>query len=319
MMGAHIGDRGTRGPDTNGWPTLWLAEGRSSALFAVLGGVTIALMARRSTRGSAHTVVRIAVRGGLLIGLGYALEQLDTPPDVVLANLGVMFILVLPVIGWPRRALLALAALAFVAGSVVARAADGRLDGWPVLETLVSHHYPAVSWVGYVLVGMAVGRAPLARGTIAAWLAGVGALTMLAGYGVGMRWGSPPPWSTTPGAAWTSVTPHSGTVLELVGNTGCALVVLGFSLAVVRTTRWFAPLLAFGSMSLTMYSAHLVMIWWASDAVVWRPSNVTYVTWTVALVAAASLWRAWLGAGPLERVMTRCSTWCANTSIRARP
>lgn len=324
MIAAHVGDDGSRAPDREGWRWLWVADGRSSALFAVLAGVTISIMARRVTPAGmapasrAHTVVRIAVRGAMLIALGYVLDRLDTPIDVVLTNLGLMFILVLPALHLPRTAQLALATLAMTAGSTVARAASDGLDGWPVLEKLVSHHYPAASWAGYLLVGMAVGRTPLARGTTAAWLAASGAALTLAGYVEGMVLGSPPPWSRTPGETWASVTPHANTTWELVGNTGWALLVIGACLAVARPSRALAPVLAFGSMSLTVYTAHLVVIWWVGDAMVWQPSNVAFVVLTLALIAAAAAWRAWVGPGPLERGLTLVSNRSAAVLTRPR-
>ncbi len=316
MVGAHVGDRGTRGPDSDGWPWLWVTEGRSAALFAVLAGVTISLMVRRSESPPGHTVVRIAVRGSILIALGYALDLLGTPIDIVLTNLGLMFFMVLPFLRWPRTALVLLAALAIGAGTTVARAAEGGLDGWPVIEKLVSTHYPAVAWVGYVLIGMAVGRAPLARGATAGWLLIIGTFVTVVGYGEGLLLGSPTPWSLMAGDTWASVTPHSNTIWEMTGNIGLALVIIGVCLALAAPSRLAAPFLAFGSMSLTMYTAHVLVIWWVGDAMVYRPSNVAFVVLTLGLVAVSAVWRTWLGPGPLERALTRGSSWCANALIK---
>lgn len=319
MVAAHVGDRGTRGPDTEGWHWLWVTEGRSAALFAVLAGVTISLMVRRSQVPHGHTVIRIAVRGSVLIALGYALDLLGTPVDIVLTNLGLIFFMVLPFLRWPRTALVLLAGLAIGAGSTVARAAEDSLDNWPVFERLVSTHYPAVAWVGYVLIGMAVGRAPLARGVTAGWLLLSGALLTVVGYGEGLILGSPTPWSLEDGQTWASVTPHSNTIWEMTGNTGIALVVIGVCLALATTSRFIAPLLAFGSMSLTMYTLHVLVIWWVGDAMVYRPSNVAFVVLTLGLIAVATAWRSWLGPGPLERALTRGSSWCADALTHPRP
>lgn len=318
MVAAHVGDRGTRGHDTVGWHWLWVTEGRSAALFAVLAGVTITLMARRAQLPLGHTAIRIAVRGSVLIALGYTLDLLGTPVDIVLTNLGLIFFMVLPFLRWPRTALILLAGLAIGAGSPIARAAEGSLDGWPVFEELVSTHYPAVTWVGYVLVGMAVGRAPLARGATAGWLLVVGALLTVAGYGEGLILGSPTPWSLTDGETWAAVTPHSNTIWEMTGNTGIALMALGVCLALATTSRLIAPLLAFGSMSLTMYTLHVLVIWWVGEELVYTPSNVAFVALTLGLIAVAALWRRWLGPGPLERALTRGSSWCADALARPR-
>lgn len=317
MIAAHIGDAGTRGYDADGWRWLWVCDGRSSALFAVLAGVAISLMARRDPVSPAHAAVRIAVRGAALIALGYALDRLGTPVDVVLANLGLMFVLVLPAIRWPTPAQLAAAAVAFTVGAALARAASDGLDGWPVLEKLVSHHYPAVAWSGYLLVGMAVGRARLDAGA-ARMLAAWGAAAALLGYAGGIALGGAAPWADVPTGSWADATPHANTTFELVGNAGVAVAVIGVCVALARATRLLAPLIAFGTMSLTAYTAHLVVIWWVGDAIVWHPSNVAFVSLTVALIAACAAWRAWVGPGPLERGLTLASGAVADAAVRVR-
>ncbi len=240
---------------------------------------------------------------------------MGTPVDVVLTNLGLMFVLALPSLRWPPAALLAGAAVAFTAGSLVARTFTDALLSVPVAEKLVSYHYPAVAWIGYVWIGMAVGRAPLARGATAIPLAAWGATAAVIGYGGGLVLGSPAPWSGRDASAWFSVTPHSNATLELVGNAGFAVLVIAACLAVARATWWQAPLLAFGTMSLSVYSAHIVVIAIAGDGVVWQPSNAFYVALTGSLIVAATAWRAWRGTGPLEQGVTRLSTDTADALV----
>lgn len=321
MFAAHIGDAGTRGADRNGWSWLWVFDGRASAIFAVLAGVTIALMASKDSAGTAHTVVRVATRGALLMAAGYALGALDTPVDVILTNLGLMFVLVLPFLRVRPPALLAAAGIAVTVGSVASHVASDSLDGWWVAEKLVSHHYPALAWAGYVLVGMAIGKTDLrARGT-ALMLVWIGGLAAGLSYGTGVLCGGATPWSgvhsfSAAGVAWASVAPHSNTSFELIGNTGVALVVIGVCVAAVRPFRWALPLLAFGSMSLTMYTAHILVIAAVGDTIVQQPSNVAFVAMTLALIGAATAWRIAVGAGPLERLLTRASTATADALAR---
>ena len=323
MFAAHIGDAGTRSHDRDGWRWLWIADGRPSALFAVLAGVTISLMATRDQFGTRHTAVRIAVRGALLIGAGYALTALDTPVDVILTNLGLMFLLVLPALWWDSRAVIATAAAVMVAGGLAWPHIVGAWDGVPVLEKVASANYPALAWTGYVVAGVALGRQDLRRPMAAPTLVAAGALATLAGYGAGAVAGGALPWQLPwePGARgpqWASIGPHTNTVFELVGNTGIACVVIGTCLWIARgrLRRVLFPALAFGSMSLTMYTAHLIVIAAVGDEVVWQPSNVALGSMTLGLMVFATVWRVTAGVGPLERVMTWTSALVARWVVQ---
>ncbi len=329
MFAAHIGDSGTRGSDTDGWTWLWVFDGRASAIFAVLAGVTISLMVSRDAFGRGHAAVRIAVRGAILIAAGYALGALDTPVDVILTNLGLMFILVIPLVRLRTPVLLGAGALVFVLGSIASHAVNESLDGWWVVEKLVSGNYPALAWTGYVLVGMALGKLDLRARRTPLTVIWAGVLTAAAAYGAGVLlggeapWGDAAPWrsassTSEPTAWWASVAPHADTAFELIGNTGVALAVIGGCVAVVRASRLAFPLLAFGSMSLTMYTTHVLLIAAVGDPIVWRPSNVALVASTLVLVLAATLWRVWVGAGPLEQVLTKASTRVADAAFRSQ-
>ncbi|RRS00403.1 DUF418 domain-containing protein [Glycomyces terrestris] len=121
------------------------------------------------------------------------------------------------------------------------------------------------------------------------------------------------------GFDWTALvgaSPHSGTPFELAGNIGVAISVivglvalLGYcGRASVWSRRVLAPLVAVGSMSLTVYVAHIAGVWYLVD----HPANgVGYETgwrmWAVFVVVAmvfALLWRRFLKRGPLEWIMT---------------
>ena len=317
MFAAHIGDAGTRGSDTDGWRWLWIADGRSSAIFAVLAGITVSLLAAKDLAGPAHAAARVATRGALLMAAGYLLDALGTPVDVILTNLGLMFVLVIPLMRLRPPLLLAASVAAATIGSFVARQETDRLDGWPVIEKLVSEHYPAIAWAGYVLVGMAVGKLDIQAHRTALGLTCGGAVTAVASYGLGILWGGATPWSdvgarSPVGAAWASVAPHSTTTFEIIGNAGVALAVIGACVAAARPSLGLLPLLSFGSMSLTMYTAHVLIIAAVGSAIVWEPSNEAFVVTTLALVAVATVWRVVAGSGPLERLVTRASTAVAD-------
>lgn len=323
MFAAHVGDSGTRGPDTEGWHWLWVADGRPSALFAVLAGITISLLVSRDTVGPSHAAVRIGVRGAALMLAGYALDALGTPVDVILTNLGLMFIVAIPAIRWRPSALAVAGVALMVAGGLLWPHMLRTLDGIPIAEKFTSINYPAVAWTGYVLVGMAVGRLRLRDKHVQRGLMWVGTLVAGAAYGLGVVLGAAPPWKPLWFAeqldeSWFSIAPHSNTPLELLGNTGVALLVIGLCLWIAKPRAWLVPALAFGSMSLTMYTAHLIIIAAVGKEMVWAPSNTALVAMTVCLMAFAAAWRLTLGVGPLERALTWASTKVADASIRRR-
>lgn len=329
MFAAHVGDTGAR-TGGGGWPWLRIADGRSSALFTVLAGVSISLMlARRggprpSEADVAHTRVRVAVRAVLLIGIGALLTALGTVVDIILDNLGVMFLLALAALRWRPRVLLAVG-VGFLAGGRVAIAAmlptltHVGLVNAPVVHELWSRHYPALVWVGYLLVGLAVGKAtavqaPSPRG---AWPLAVGGfLLALIAYGSG--------WALSAsglGGAWTSIAPHSYTAFETLGNLGVCLAVLALCLATAKALpRLTWPLAAPGSMTLTLFSAQIVVIAVVGDEMYYTPSNVAFVVLCLASVVFACVWRPALGQGPLERLLSVASSAAARTPVpRSRP
>lgn len=307
MFASHVGDTGLRGSDAEGWHWLVYAEGRASALFAVLMGVTVVLMARKST--AAHTRWRLVVRAGMLIALGYALELLQTPVDVILVNLGVMMLMAAVALRWPTAVLAAASAVLAGAGWWITMGlADASswagVDGFVVVEKLWSYHYPAVAWMAYVLAGMALARLALDSGLVQAAMALAGLVLAGASIGVGLA---------MRGAEWASLEAHSYTPFEVVSNLGVVLLVLAGCLWLApRARRLLFPIIATGSMALTAYVAHILVIRVAGDPVVWDPSNTFLVALCLGVTAFATAWRLWLGAGPLERWITAWSTGVAN-------
>ncbi len=318
MLAAHVGDSGSRGDDADGWAWLWVADGRPSALFAVLAGVTVVIIARGDLTGVAHAAVRVAVRGIVLVGAGMALTALNTPIAIILTHLGVMLLVVIPAMRWRAPALFIGGAAIMVGGALAYHVVAHGADGVPVLQTFTSTHYPAIAWTGYVLVGMGIGRLPLWEVRTAGLVTWTGTLVAVAGYGAGAIAGSSAPWQAPAGPWWASLEAHSTSPAEMVGNTGVALLVIGVCLLVARPHPLWFPALAFGSMSLSVYTAHIVVIAIVGDGVVWQPSNVSFAALTLSLMAGATAWRVAAGTGPLEKLMTVASTRAADALVRRR-
>lgn len=318
MLAAHVGDSGRRGNDVEGWGWLWIADGRPSAVFAVLAGVTISLMSAGDRVGTGHTAVRVATRGLLLIAAGFVLDGLGTPVAIILGNLGVMFLVVIPAIRWSPRALAGAGLAVLVGGAVAFHFVEGAWDGIPVADKVTLEYYPVIAWTGYVLVGMAVGKLRLREPAVASALVWTGAVGTAITHGAAILAGAAAPWREATGPWWASLTAHSTSPFEMVGNTFVALLVIGVCLWIARPTPLFFPALAFGSMSLSTYTAQIVVIATVGDQIVRHPSNVSFAVVTLSIMAAATVWRVARGAGPLERLLTIASSRAADALAARR-
>ena len=331
-----------------------VASGRASALFAVLAGVSLALVTggERTLRADQLGAARrsVAKRAAVIAAIGLTLGALPSGVAVILVNYALLFGVATLFLGLGPRGLLALAAGWLVVSPVVAHTLRMLVTGGPgaspswadlfapldlVQRLLLTGYYPVLQWTGYLLVGLAVGRLPLRRTATAVTLAATGAiLTGLSKVvsGLLLRIGGDelvvPPTSpvagqplevalvtglfgTTPTTSWWWLAvsgPHSGTAFDLVHTTGSALLVLGLCLLLAGAVgRWLLPLAATGSMTLTLYTLHVVVLAVTVGASTgWDP----VAEWSVHAAGAVVLASAWAltGArGPLEHVTAQVS------------
>ncbi len=191
-------------------------------------------------------------------------------------------------------------------------------------------YYPALAWVAYLCAGLAVGRLPLRERRTAGWLLGGG--TTLAVGASALSWLLLGPldghdriaatvsdqraldnslelglYGNTPTTTWWWLAvdaPHSSTPLDLLHTIGVAVGLLGALLLLASTARLgrvlLAPLAAAGSMTLSLYSAHVLLV--ASDLLP-DDRETSYVVQVCAALVLALLWRHFLGRGPLERAI----------------
>src|SRR6478609_10962815 len=160
MAGAHIGET-----STFDWldPATWtdLVHGRSSILFAVLAGVSIALMTGRSALPDPARLpgIRLGLigRGAVIFLIGLALEFLNTPIAVILTLYGLLYVAVIPFLRWPpRRLLIAAAVLALAGPAVLALLASLTLHpSGPGIGLVLYGSYPITVWLAFVFGGMA--------------------------------------------------------------------------------------------------------------------------------------------------------------------
>jgi len=362
MYSAHVG------PDVAvGGPVGFLLEaarGRSSALFALLAGFSLVIITGRphprADRAGRQAVARIAIRALVLMALGYALTALDTEVDVILSCYGLLFLAVLPLcrLRAPPLALVAAAGalilpqLLYViresievgdwAAPVIAHDPLARVSGTDgIIELLFTGVYPVITWMPFLVAGMAVGRLDLNRAGVRSRLALTGGGLALLGYGgswLALRLvpgalsavaaatdggsASSAWWSDTVGdienrtpPAWLLVAaPHSQTTFSIVGNTGVALLVAALCLTVAtrmpRLTRLARPVAAVGMMALTAYVLHIVALWLFTD--VWyvpaiEDETLSALPVLLGFIAAVTLlsvmWTRLFRRGPLEHLL----------------
>jgi uncharacterized membrane protein len=201
-------------------------------------------------------------------------------------------------------------------------------DPLSLIEVLaVTGYYPVLAWTAYVCAGLAVGRLPLRSSRVAAGLLGGGVVLAVAASAVSAALLGPlggreriaavlPPgydaaridvalsstqYGTTPTTTWWWLAvdaPHASTPLDLAHTTGVAVALLGAMLLLARFVRGpLVPLAAVGSMTLSLYTGHVLLL--ASDVL--PDDRVTsYVLQVFAVLLLAPLWRRMVGRGPLE-------------------
>lgn len=128
--------------------------------------------------------------------------------------------------------------------------------------------------------------------------------------GEGPEWlGLQPPTPTV----LISGEPHSSSITENVGSGGFALALIGFLLLLGPAVgRVLYPIAAVGSMPLTAYCLHLLVIWLVPGTI-FSDSAWPVILVSGGIIVACTLWRALAGRGPLERFMHTTSVRAADS------
>ncbi|WP_432018036.1 DUF418 domain-containing protein [Streptomyces sp. 1222.5] len=362
MYSVHVG------PDPAvGGPVGFLVEcarGRSSALFALLAGFSLVIITGRprprTGRAGRQAVARVAIRAAVLVAMGYVLTALDTEVDVILSFYGVLFLAVLPLYRLRAGTLALIAAAGALILPQILYVIRQSIDGgdwadtvmaWDplarltdtdgLIELLFTGPYPVLTWIPFLVAGMAVARLDLTRTGVRLRLALAGGGLAVLGHGgswlalhtvpgalpavaAATDGGSPASawWSDTVGSpddrtplAWLLVAaPHSQTTFAVVGDTGGALLVLAGCLTVAErlplVNRLTRPIAAVGMTALTVYVLHVVALWLLLD--VWYVPAVdgdgmselpVLLAFVAAAALLATLWTHRFRRGPLEHAM----------------
>lgn len=360
MMLVHVGPRAAFGES----PPIGdlVAGGRAAPLFAMLAGVSLTLVHRRDPEGAGSARATI-VRAVLLIVLGLGLGSIDDMPAfIILAFYGLMIVAALPFRRLGTRAL-SLVTLAWIAVApvvligiqvlhdpVVAGQAELSQLRQPVdllMELIVWGAYPAGVWMAYLLVGLLVGRLDLRQAGVGWRLVGVGAALVASTLAVAYvlfttgamhdRYGQGWPLLFAnriypyDEASWNDLLllgEHTSAPLNVISSTGSALLVIGLCVVLARAP-WakllLEPLRAAGTMTLTLYTLHVLWFWRASSshdapALLVPDSYQHWLLQVVVLCTLALIWQMFFRRGPLEGLMRALSVtvWHRNTGSGAR-
>lgn len=283
-------------------------DGPPSTLFAVLGGASLVLASRRRlAEGRVGAAVRAAAARGLaVLLLGLLLVPVAPAVVVVLPPFGLAIAVCATLLAAPSAVLWALLVPIAALGGWAAALADDRL---PALQeplsiaTVVAEPvaslaalvltgvYPALTWTGYLLVGMLLARWLLARRAageeraglvrlagLGALLVGLGvastelALHLLAPASGGLEAARDALVVNGYGAASSGepllqlvAAPHTGTPADVARTVGIALLVVAATgLAAARlpagALRALAPVRAMGAAPLTVYALHAMLV-----------------------------------------------------------
>ena len=351
MYVVHIGPPLSATHGVASW-VRYMAEGHSSVLFATLAGFSLMLIAgrREPKTGLAgrQARARIVIRAVVLLALGTVMAM-EYGGVIILGFYGVYFLLALPLVRLRARTLAIIAAalalvtpqLAYVLNSWVSDSVRQSINAYDplhrlsevgVLDLLLTGFYPALTWMPFVIAGMALGRMDLSSCAVQRRLAGLGAGLVVGAYGLSLLLagngalrsmaedgssssggsGSMPVDGSFPEMSASSLLtagPHSGTTFDIIGSVGVAiLVIVGATVAMERLPRLrrlAKPVIAVGTMSLTAYVGHFL----AQSALSVSAGTSTQQSWVPLLlfvlgaIVFAAIWSRFFRRGPLEYLL----------------
>ncbi|WP_083521615.1 heparan-alpha-glucosaminide N-acetyltransferase domain-containing protein [Arthrobacter luteolus] len=195
-------------------------------------------------------------------------------------------------------------------------------------QLLLTGVYPVLPWMAFICAGLAIGRLDLRSRRVQTGLlaggCGLALLTTLAsafllGPGGGLEnleevrggeetvndilvWGPDP---TLPTDSWwwlAGMAPYSSTPLAILNTIGISVAVLAALLLLGQRARpVISPLAAMGSMTLTLYTAHLLLL--ATGLLADSP-EISLIVQVLLLSVFAVIWGRKRGQGPLERLVS---------------
>lgn len=312
-----------------------LFDGRAAALFVVLAGVGIALMSRRGRENGDATLLT-ANRRTLLkrATFLFVVGLLYTPlwPADILHFYGVYIALATLVLGASAKRMVLCIALVVTAFVVMINTLDYNI-GWNWLTLsysgfwtpagMLRHMFfngfhPVLPWVGFLLLGMLLGRvdlasSPRARRRVFLWGMGV----MIAAESISWIFVN----HFSKGASFlerldvlslygTDPMPPMPLYMFAAGGLACSIIAVMVALGErFSHARWISPLAATGQLALTLYVAHVVVGMGILEAAGCLENQslafafLATASFCVASVLLSFLYRRFFKRGPLEALM----------------
>ncbi|MBP3088459.1 DUF418 domain-containing protein [Corynebacterium sp. sy017] len=263
-----------------------LIHGFPSALFAVLAGVSMSIMASsgNAAGGIAATRAhhRLLIRGVIIFAIGLFLSSVQISIAVVLLSIAAILFFLPPVTHMRTRNVWILFFILLVVGSAL----TSLLTQLGSVMMLVGTPYPLNAWLCYGTAGILIHRflvfsrktqiiTFLLTGTLSAvlyWYLSRSISDSLSSQSSGGKWSEgSSSWSTMPDSSmsfhqaflssWVSKEPHTGGIVDILFSLCVALAVISLCLLVCTPRMGAAlcyPLRALGSMALTSYVIHVL-------------------------------------------------------------
>ncbi|NUP17943.1 MAG: DUF418 domain-containing protein [Streptomyces sp.] len=258
-----------------------------------------------------------------------------------LAITAVALAVVTPQLAYVLRALLSES----IVNTIDAYDPIARLSGVGVLDLLLTGLYPAITWMTFVVTGMVLGRLDLTSGAVRRRLAVVGPALVAFGYGVswlalrltggaekimaGMPDLKDPGAMKDPGMAagsfdapvggelwgpdaWglLAAEPHTGSTFDLIGSIGIAITTLLCLTVALDRLPWLrrlaTPIIAVGTMSLSLYVGHILVILALPGEAATPPQSASAALLLCFILGAtlfAAIWSRFFRRGPLEYLL----------------
>ena len=303
-------------------------DGRAAALFVILAGVGVSLMAQQARANDGLRSVRITLlkRSALLLIVGMLFTPI-WPPDI-LHFYGVYLFVAAWLLAASNRTLLALTIVSIAVAIGLLLTLD-YAAGWKNFEsldytdfwtptgfirnTLFNGFHPFFPWIGYVFFGMWLGRQPLERASTC-WRF----VVLFSAIAVATEVGSDALLSVATSSGeitaddaqallGTAMMPPSS--LYLLSAMSTATVVICLCCRIGATwpdSVWLKSLVSTGQLALTHYAAHVVIGMTVLDALGMIGSqsilNVIVAShiFCIAAVVFSCVWRSRYKRGPLE-------------------
>ncbi|WP_270410132.1 heparan-alpha-glucosaminide N-acetyltransferase domain-containing protein [Brachybacterium paraconglomeratum] len=191
MVAAHLGDF----PPfawSDPFSYLNIVHGNSAILFAVLAGISIALLTGRERIPEPEDLPRLRLalvgRGAAIFAIGLALELLGVGIAVILTFYGLLYVAAIPALRLrPSRLILCALPLALFGPVLVTLLEALSLGAYGAGSNLLMVGiYPLTTWAPLMMVGMALGRLPLNRPRIASLITAFGAGLAVTGTLLGL-------------------------------------------------------------------------------------------------------------------------------------